>query len=330
MRSSSPSSSPNVNALAAPASLKGVLSPLDAAAELARGFRAGGAEAVELAVADGGEGTAEVLHAARGGTWHYAVVSGPLGAPVDARWLVLPDGIAVVDSAAAVGLPLLTQKERDPLTASSRGLGELLLAVTAKQPESVLVGVGGTATVDGGAGLLAVVGDRLDGVPVRVACDVRNPLLGERGAARAFGPQKGADPAAVEVLERRLASLDELLPFRDLPGAGAGGGLGAAFAALGAELVEGAELVLETLGFDAHARASELVVTGEGTADRTTLEGKAPGTVLDHCERLGVRCELFGGRVRDGVPARALSGNPRRAREDLRALGEELVRALAA
>jgi len=314
-----------VNALAAPASLKGVLAPLDAAAELARGFRAAGAEAVELAVADGGEGTADVLHAACGGTWHHAVVSGPLGAPVDARWLMLPDGTAVVDSAAALGLPLLAAEERDPLVASSRGLGELLLAMAAAEPGSVLVGVGGTATVDGGAGLLAAVGTTLDGLPIRVACDVRNPLLGERGAARAFGPQKGADPAAVEVLEHRLAALAELVPYRDLPGAGAGGGLGAALAALGAELVEGAELVLETLGFDDHARAADIVVTGEGTADRTTLEGKAPGAVLAHCGLLGVRCELFGGRVHDGVLARALSGDPRRAREDLRALGEELA-----
>jgi glycerate kinase len=318
-----------VNALAAPASLKGVLAPADAAAELAHGFRAAGAEAVELAVADGGEGTADVLHAARGGRWRQAVVSGPLGAPVEARWLVLPDGAAVVDSAAALGLPLLEPRERDPLSASSRGLGELLLAVAADGAGSVLVGVGGTATVDGGAGLLAVVGDTLDGLPIRVACDVRNPLLGERGAARAFGPQKGADAAAVEALERRLAALEELAPYRELPGAGAGGGLGAAFAALGAELVEGAELVLEMLGFDDHARAADLVVTGEGTVDRTTLEGKAPGTVLRHCERLAVRCELFGGRVRDDVPARALSGDPRRAREDLRALAEELVGLLA-
>lgn len=318
-----------MNALAAPASLKGVLAPLDAAAELAHGFRAGGADAVELAVADGGEGTADVLHAARGGSWRHAVVSGPLGAPVDARWLVLPDGTAVVDSAAALGLPLVDPDDRDPLVATSRGLGELLLAVAAAEPNSVLVGVGGTATVDGGAGLLAVVGGKLDGLPIRVACDVRNPLLGERGAARAFGPQKGADPAAVEVLERRLADMGELTPYRDLAGAGAGGGLGAALAALGAELVEGAELVLQALGFDEHARTADLVVTGEGTADRTTLEGKAPGTVLRHCERLGVRCELFGGLVRDEVRARPLSGDPQRVREDLRALGESLVRALA-
>jgi len=163
---------------------------------------------------------------------------------------------------------------------------------------------------------------------VRVLCDVRNPLLGERGAARVFGPQKGAGPDAVEELERRLASIPELEPFRDLPGAGAGGGLGAGFAALGAELCDGASLVLDTIGFDERARRADLVVTGEGTVDRTTLEGKAPGAVVRRCEALGVECVLFGGLVLDGVDARALSGDLRSAAEDLEALGEELGRAL--
>lgn len=316
-----------MNALAASASLKGVLSPLDATAALAGGLRAAGVNAVELPIADGGEGTAAVLHAVLGGSWRSRVVAGPLGRPVEARWLVLPDRTAVVESAAALGLPLLAADELDPLAATSRGLGELLLAA-AEGAASLLVGVGGTATVDGGAGLQAVVGDRLAGMPIRVACDVRNPLLGERGAARAFGPQKGADPAAVEELERRLASLDALVPYRDLPGAGAGGGLGAALAALGGELLEGAELVLDTLGFDDRARGTQLVVTGEGTVDRTTLEGKAPGAVLRRCQRLDLRCELFGGLVRDEVPARALSGDPARAGDDLHALGELLGRLL--
>jgi glycerate 2-kinase len=157
---------------------------------------------------------------------------------------------------------------------------------------------------------------------------VRNPLLGERGAAHIFGPQKGADPAAVDVLEHRLVSLVELEPFRDLPGAGAGGGLGAGFAALGAELCDGAALVLETIGFDGRARRADLVVTGEGAVDRTTLEGKAPGAVLHRCSTLGVRCVLFGGVVRDGIDARSLSGDPGRAAEDLEELGDELGRAL--
>ena len=278
-----------------------------------------------MPVADGGEGTADVLHAALGGEWRTAVVSDPIGRPVAARWLLLDDGTAVVESSAALGLPLLAEEERDPLRASSAGLGELLLATLAARPASILVGLGGVATVDGGVGMRAVVGAWLRDIPVRVACDVRNPLLGERGAARAFGPQKGAQPDDVEELELRLASLEELAPYRDLAGAGAAGGLGAAFAALHATLVDGAELVLSTIGFDERATGAALVVTGEGTVDATTYEGKAPGAVVRHCVRLGVRCELFGGLVRDGIGAHALSGRRALAGEDLVELGEELA-----
>ncbi len=316
-------------ALASPASLKGVLSPLEAASLLAAGLRrVPGLVVDELPVADGGEGTAAVIQAALGGTWQTATVSDALGRPVRATWLLLDDGTAVVESAQAIGLPLLDEAERDPLHATSAGLGELLLATLAERPTALLVCIGGTATIDGGTGLRAVVGARLADIPLRALCDVRNPLLGERGAARVFGPQKGASPEVVEELEARLAALEELAPFRDLPGAGAGGGLGAAFAALGGTLVDGAELVLDTIGFDQRARAADLVVTGEGTVDATTLEGKAPGAVLRRCERLAVRCELFGGVVRDGLRAHALSGSPARAGEDLVRLGEELAGAL--
>jgi glycerate kinase len=317
----------SVLALASPASLKGVLGPLDAARHLANGLRRH-VEAEELPVADGGEGTADVLHAALGGEWRSARAADPLGRPVEARWLALPDGRAGVESAQVVGLPLLSEDERDPLRATSHGLGELLLRVLDTRPRSLLVGVGGTATVDGGVGMREVVGERLREVPVRVVCDVRNPLLGERGAARVFGPQKGAGPEAVDELEARLASLAELEPVRALPGAGAGGGLGAAFAALGGELCEGAGLVLDTIGFDDRARAAALVVTGEGAVDATTLEGKAPGAVGRRRERLGVRCELFGGLVRDGVEAHALSGDRRRAAADVEELGERLALSL--
>jgi glycerate kinase len=314
-------------ALASPASLKGVRDSASAAASLAGGLRRHVA-AEELPVADGGEGTAAVLHAARGGEWRTARVSDPLGLPVTARWLALADGTAVVDSAEAIGLPLVGVKERDPLRASTRGLGELLLRILAEQPRELLVGVGGTATVDGGAGMREVVGPELRGARVRVLCDVRNPLLGDRGAARVFGPQKGADADAVEELERRLAALAELEPFRDVPGAGAGGGLGAGLAALGAELCDGASLVLDAIGFDERARRADLVVTGEGTVDRTTLEGKAPGAVVRRCAALGVPCVLFGGVVRDGIEARPLSGDIRSVAEDLVELGEELGRSL--
>jgi glycerate kinase len=312
--------------LASPTSLKGVFSPREAAALLASGMRrVEGVEVIEAPVADGGEGTADVIHAALGGEWRTAVVGDPLGRTVAARWLLLENGTAVVDAAAAIGLPLLDEDERDPLRASSRGLGELLLATLAARPTSLLVGIGGTATVDGGIGMRGVVGAWLRDLPIRVACDVRNPLLGERGAARVFGPQKGADAVEVEELELRLTALDELAPYRDLPGAGAGGGLGAAFAAMGAELLEGAELVLDVTRFDERAAGAALVVTGEGTVDATTFEGKAPGAVLRRCRALGVRCELFGGIVEDGFDAHALSGRRALAGEDLVQLGEELA-----
>jgi glycerate 2-kinase len=317
-------------ALASPASLKGVLTPIEAAAALAAGLRTvEGVDVDEAPVADGGEGTAMVLERSLGGDWHEAEVGDPLGRRVTARWLRLPDGTGVVECAAAVGLPRLKPDELDPLRASSEGVGELILAALEHGIESILVGVGGVATVDGGVGMRAVLGDSLDRVPVRVACDVRNPLLGERGAARVFGPQKGADEQAVVELENRLASLAELEPYRDAPGAGAGGGLGAAFAALGGELVPGAELVLDRIGFDERAARAKLVVTGEGTVDATTLEGKAPGAVVERCRRLGVRCELFGGLVRDGVGAHALSGDPGNARDDLERLGRRLAQQLS-
>jgi glycerate 2-kinase len=315
-----------VRALASPGSCKGVLGPIEAALALAAGLRTAGAEAVELPVADGGEGTAEVIAAARAGAWREETVSGPLGKPVLARYLVLEDGSAVVEAAEALGLRLVS--EPDPLRASSRGFGELLVAAAAETTGPLLIGLGDTATVDGGAGLLEVVGDALRGRELEAACDVRNPLLGERGAARAFGPQKGATPEMVDELERRLAALDVLRPYADVPGAGAAGGLGAALAALGAELVSGAEVVLETVGFRGAVRGADLVVTGEGTVDRSTFEGKAPGEVVRVCREEGVRCVLFGGRVVEApgdVEVRELSGDPARAAEDLTALGASLA-----
>lgn len=318
--------------LASPASLKGVLSAVEAASALAVGMRSGGAQAVELPVADGGEGTAEVLERVLGGERHSAVVNDPLGRRVTARYLVLADGATVVECAEAVGLGLLAPEELDPLRASSAGLGALLAEVLARGPSSVVVCLGGSATVDGGAGLLSSLPAWPGAVPLQVACDVLSPLLGERGAARAFGPQKGASPEAVEELERRLAGMEALEPYRDLPGAGAAGGLGAALASLGGELVAGAELVLDLIGFDAQARGAALVVTGEGTVDESTFEGKAPGTVLAHCERLSTPCVLFGGQVTSrylqAVDVRALSGRPESAREDLVGLGKELALAV--
>jgi glycerate kinase len=312
-----------VRALLCPASLKGVLSAAAAAAALGRGVREAGAEAVELPVADGGEGTAAAFLAALGGEWREARVSDPLGREHRARWLLLPDGRAVVEAAAAIGLPLLAPGERDPLRASSRGLGELCLAALAEGPSGLLVALGGTATVDGGAGLREVL-DALP-VPTVALCDVLSPLA---DAARLFGPQKGASPGDVSILELRLLGMEELRPHAELPGAGAAGGLGAAFAALGAELVPGAPAVLDRLGFDGLLAGCDLAVTGEGQVDGTTLEGKAPGEVARRAVAAGVRCVVFGGRVRvelPGVETVALSGDPAHAEADLVELGRRIA-----
>lgn len=312
-----------MRALLCPASLKGVLSAPRAAAALGRGLRAAGAEALELPVGDGGEGTAEVLQLSLGGGWRSTRVPDPLGRPVTARWLVLRDGRAVVEAAAAIGLPLLQPDELDPLRASSRGLGDLVLAALDARPRSLVVALGGTATVDGGQGLREVV--RSLPVPCLALADVTTGL---GDAARIYGPQKGASPEDVAALEERLASMDELRPFAGLPGSGAAGGLGAAFAALGAELVPGAATVLDLLGFDERLAGCDLVVTGEGTVDATTPEGKAPGEVAVRAAAAAIRCVVFGGRVETPVPGAetvALSGDAHRAEDDLVDLGRSLA-----
>jgi glycerate kinase len=296
-----------------------VLSAPAAAEALADGLREGGADAVQLPIADGGEGTAEAFASALGGEWREAEVADPLGRPHRARWLALHDGRAVVEAASAVGLPLLASHELDPLRASSRGFGELIAAALDAGATQLLLGVGGVATVDGGAGLREV----LQTLPVRavVLCDVTSVLA---DAARLYGPQKGASPDDVVVLERRLLADQELAPYATLPGSGAAGGLGAALAALGAELVRGAEAILDLVGFDRQLATCDLAVTGEGTVDVTTAEGKAPGAVARRCSLAGVRCVVAGGVVRTPVPDAetvALSGDPGRCAEDLRQLG---------
>jgi glycerate kinase len=314
-----------VRALASPASLKGVLSAGEAAAALAEGLRSAGAEAVELPVADGGEGTLEVLHGALGGEWRDAVVSDPLGRKVTARWLLLPGGVAAVESAQAIGLTLVAEEERDVMQASSRGLGEVILAALAADPRELIVFLGGTATVDGGLGLFEVLGELR--IPVRAACDVRSKLL---DAVWVFAEQKGATPEQLPELERRLRDNAALEPFRDVPGAGAAGGLGAALAALGAELIEGAPLILELIGFPGRLRDADLALTGEGSVDRSTWLGKAPAAVLGACQDARVRCVLFGGRVLEqpaGLEVYELSGDPARARDDLIELATWLAHA---
>ena len=287
-----------MNALASPASLKGVLSAREAAAFLAEGFRRGGNEVHELPIADGGEGTAEVL----GADVRVRVrVSDAFGRPREAPIRALPDGTAVVEAAEAI--PLDPQR-LDPLAASSRGLGELIAEVEA---DRLLVCLGGTANVDGGAGLREVLPELP--APTTVLCDALVPL---RDAALRFAPQKGATPEQIGLLERRLAAMDELAPYAELPGAGAA-----------------AREVLERLCFRDRVREASLVVTGEGTVDATTATGKAPGEALRICLEEGVRCVVFGGRVAvdlAGAETVALSGDPAHTADDLVALGERLSR----
>jgi glycerate 2-kinase len=305
-----------VRALACPASLKNVLSAAAAAAALSEGLRRAGASAVELPIADGGEGTAAVLGSALGGEWRDADVHDAFGRPRVGRWLLLPDGAAVVEAAAAIPLD---PSRLDPLAASSRGFGDLVLAALDERPASLLLCLGGTATMDGGAGFLEVV--RELPVPARAACDVRATLA---EAPRLFGPQKGAGPTEILELERRIAGRAGLVLFQHEPYSGAAGGLGAALASLGATLEPGAQLVLDAVGFD--PSGYDLIVTGEGRVDATTRLGKAPGEVVRRAA--GTRCVIFGGVVEEplpGVETVALSGDPSRAREDLVALGHDLV-----
>ncbi len=278
-------------------------------------------------MADGGEGTAEALRTSLGGEWRTAAVSDPLRGPVEAGFALLPDGRAIVEAAAAIGIARLSGDELDPLRASSRGLGELIVAAQDAGATGLVVGLGDSATVDGGAGLREVVG----AVPAGtlVACDVTNPLLGPRGAARAFGPQKGASPAQVDELERRLASDSLLEPYAHVPGAGAAGGLGAALASLGATLIPGSELVAEAIGLRERLGSATLVVTGEGTVDAASREGKVTGLVASLAAEAGVRCVVFGGSIEVDLPRAetvALSGDPSRAEADLEELGERLGR----
>jgi glycerate kinase len=306
-----------------------VLSAAAAARAVAAGLARSGLDADEAPMADGGEGTSTALCAALEGEWRCVSVSDPLGRPVDARFAVLPDGRAVVEAAEPIGLARLAAGELDPLRASSRGLGELIAAALDAGATGLVVGLGDSATVDGGAGLREVL-DRLPDATV-VACDVASPLLGPRGAARAFGPQKGASPAQVQQLERRLAADPVLAPFAELAGAGAAGGLGAALAALGATLVPGAELVAETIGLRERMIGVALVVTGEGTVDEGSREGKVTGVVAALAAEAEARCVVFGGRVEAGIPGAetvALSGDPLRAEADLEELGERLGREL--
>jgi len=281
--------------LVAPDSFKGTLAAADVARALADGLRKGGVEAEELPIGDGGEGTMDALVVATGGELRTAEVSDPLGRPVTARFALLPDGRAVVETAEASGLALLDESELDPWKASTRGTGEVIVAAVEAGAKEVLLTVGGSATMDGGAGAI----EALDGAGVdpklEVLCDVRTPF---EEAPRVFGPQKGADKRMIGRLEKRLDKFAAAAPRdpRGVPMTGAAGALsGGLYAYRRAKLVPGAAYVLDTLGFDELMRASRAVVTGEGRLDEQTLAGKAVGEVATRCRQAGVWCHAVVG-----------------------------------
>jgi len=283
--------------LVAPDDFKGTFSAPEVAAALARGLRAGGADAVELPVADGGDGTAEVLRAGLGGERRVETVPDPLGRPVEAAWTLLPGGrTAVVEMAQASGLRHVGEHERDAFAASTWGTGELVAAAARAGATEVLVAVGGSATTDGGAGALEALEQADAHAELTVICDVQTAW---EDSPRVFGPQKGADPSTVAQLERRLDELAARAPQdpRGVPMTGCAGGLsGGLWAYHGARLVPGAAHVLDALGFDARMREARFVVTGEGKLDEQTMTGKAVFEVATRCRQGGVACHAVVGR----------------------------------
>lgn len=337
--------------LCAPDKLRGALRAVSAARALALGVREAGGTPVELPIADGGEGTLEALGTRA--VSHPVVAVDALGRPCRALMASLDDGATVVvEAAQAIGLHRRTPLERDVLQSSSAGLGRLICAALDRAPRAIVVAVGGTATIDGGAGMLAALGARgptdtaglladqavdLDAIDPRLAdvrldllVDVMAPLTGPAGAAVRFGPQKGAAPALIERLDAALERWAHALGVdAGAHGSGAGGGVGAALQALGARTLSGADAVLDVAGFDQHLAGCDLCLVAEGRVDASTLQGKAVATVVTRSVGRGVPVVVLGGSV-DPHAAEALR---RRGAQDVRALGDAdrpLDQALAA
>ena len=291
----------------APDSYKGCLPAREVAAAMAAGVRAArpDAEIVTLPLADGGEGTLEILTDALGGVLREADVSDPLGRRIRAEYGTA-GSMAIIEVAQACGLGLLSPAERNPLTATTHGVGELILAAGRDGCRRFLVGLGGSATCDGGAGMLEVPGIReiLQEASFELFCDVRAPFIGPNGAARVFAPQKGASPAEVELLEQRLTALAARFAAETgtdvsaLPGAGAAGGLGGALMAYAdAKMSSGVDKLMDLVGFDQVIQNADWIFTGEGRSDAQTLLGKVPYGVLRRSR--GIPVALVSGAIAD-------------------------------
>ncbi len=310
----------------APDKFRGTATAAEAAASLAEGCRELGHRADQQPLADGGEGTLEVL----GGANRTTTVTGPLGDPLDAAWR-FDRRRAVIEMATASGLALVGGAEgNDPVAASTYGTGELIAAALDAGAKRIVVGVGGSATTDGGLGALRAVYplQRLRGVELEVACDVRIRFT---EAARTFAPQKGASPAQVELLERRLERLVQVyadeygVDVSELPGSGAAGRLAGGLAAVGATLVPGFELISDAVDLDEQVEEADLVITGEGFLDEESFDGKVVGGVVELGRELGTPVVAVVGESFDGAAGKVptVSLVERFGRE--RALGHTLA-----
>lgn len=325
----------------APDSFKESLSALQVCKAMARGVRSvlPDADIIHLPLADGGEGTVDALVSATNGRLLQQEVVGPLGDNVTARFGVLGDGnTAVIEMASASGLPLVTPEERNPLNTTTFGTGQLIRAALDLGVIEILIGIGGSATVDCGTGMAQALGvrfydkkkliekhmtgelvgtvssidlsgldRRIKKVTIKVACDVDNPLLGDNGAARVYGPQKGATPEIVEQLEQNMSQVIDVIeaetnPVRDIAGAGAAGGLGAGLLAfLSAQLTSGIEAVLQACSFDEIIHDADLILTGEGKIDEQSAMGKTIDGVVSHAAKYNVPVIAIGGTVFDAA-----------------------------
>ncbi|MDR2820901.1 MAG: glycerate kinase [Desulfovibrio sp.] len=326
----------------APDSFKGCLSALAVASAMEQGILRVFPEASvdKIPIADGGEGTVSALVAATDGTVYSSTVTGPRGDPVDAQWGMFGDGnTAVIEMAAASGLPLLLPDRRDVLNACTRGTGELVRAALDRGAGRIIIGIGGSATNDGGMGFIRALGakfldasgaelppggaalsklahidlsgldPRLAGTELLVACDVDNPLCGPRGASAVFGPQKGADPEKVAILDAALLHYAQIAAdvtgkprAAETAGAGAAGGLGAGLLFFtGATLMPGVTLVLNATNFDARVKSADIVFTGEGRTDFQTVFGKAPVGVAEAAKKYGKAVVCLSGGLGNGA-----------------------------
>ncbi|MEI6032809.1 MAG: glycerate kinase [Verrucomicrobiae bacterium] len=324
--------------LIAPDKFKGSLTAAQAAQAIEDGFREAMPEAVfdRALLADGGEGTADVFSSWQGAEVRAAECLDALGRRVRGEYVWIPgERLAIIDLSSASGLSKITEKDRDILLSTTFGTGQIIVEALKMGPETIAIGLGGSATTDGGAGMAAALGwifqdskeRNVDPAPENLSkiatilpppqpitakiialCDVRNPLLGARGCSRVYAPQKGATPEDVAILESQLESFADVcektfgVSHRSAPGSGAAGGAGFGLLTFfGAQIVGGFDWIAARLGLDARVAACDLVITGEGSIDSQTLEGKGPGSLAGLARKHGKPCIAFSGRLENGA-----------------------------